>query len=47
MTFFQWIQIAVAVIFIICTLGFVSVYIEWNNGMTFNYIGWLDRRNKL
>lgn len=44
MTFLQCIEIIIAILFIIVTLGFVSVYIEWSNGTYFRYKGWLDKR---
>lgn len=41
----QWIQILVTYLFIIITLGFVSVEIEWADGSRFRYRGW-ERRSK-
>jgi hypothetical protein len=41
---YQWLQIVIAMIFIILTLGFISVELEWNNGSKFRYSGWKIRR---
>lgn len=34
-------SITLAVIFIIMTLGFVDVQLEWTDGSSFKYRGWL------
>jgi hypothetical protein len=40
----QWLQIIVVMIFIILTLGFISVELEWNDGSRFRYSGWKLKR---
>ena len=41
---FQWLQIIIAMTFIILTLGFVSVELDWDDGSRFRYSGWKLRR---
>jgi len=36
----QWIQIILAVLFIILTLGFIGVEMQWEDGSRFKYGGW-------
>lgn len=42
--FIQILEILIATIFIILTLGFVSVEIEWADGSRFRYRGWKRKR---
>lgn len=42
--FSQILQMMLAVVFIILTLGFVSVEIEWTDGTSFRYRGWQIKR---
>lgn len=42
--FFQILQMILACIFIILTLGLVSVEIEWTDGTSFRYRGWQIKR---
>ncbi len=41
--FLQILQILLATIFIILTLGFVSIELEWTEGSRFRYTGWKRR----
>ena len=41
--FLQILQILLATIFIILTLGFVSIELEWTEGSRFRYTGWKSR----
>lgn len=43
----QILQIILAVVFIILTLGFVSVELEWTDGSRFKYRGWKLNKNVL
>lgn len=43
----QWIQIILAVLFIILTLGFISVELEWADGSRFKYKGWVVSKSTL
>lgn len=40
----QILQMLLAVIFIILTLGFISVEMEWEDGTRFRYSGWQRKR---
>ena len=40
----QILQMLLATIFIILTLGFISVEMEWTDGTRFRYRGWQRRR---
>ena len=42
--FLQVLQMLLAVIFIILTLGFISVEMEWPDGTRFRYSGWQKKR---
>lgn len=42
--FLQVLQMLLAVIFIILTLGFISVEMEWSDGTRFRYSGWQRKR---
>ena len=42
--FLQILQMLLAVIFIILTLGFISVEMEWADGTRFRYSGWQRKR---
>ena len=42
--FLQILQMLLAVIFIILTLGFISVEMEWEDGTRFRYSGWQRKR---
>ena len=42
--FLQILQMLLAVVFIILTLGFVSIEIEWADGTRFKYRGWQRKR---
>lgn len=42
--FLQILQMLLAVIFIILTLGFISVEMEWTDGTRFRYRGWQIKR---
>lgn len=42
--FLQVLQMLLAVIFIILTLGFISVEMEWSDGTKFKYRGWQRNR---
>lgn len=44
--FLQIIQMLLATIFIILTLGFISVEMEWDDGTCFKYRGWQIRKKK-
>lgn len=37
---FQIIQILLALVFIVLTLGFIGVEMEWSDGSRFKYSGW-------
>lgn len=41
--FLQILQMLLAAIFIILTLGFVSIELEWAEGSRFRYTGWKRR----
>ena len=40
----QILQMLLATVFIILTLGFISVEMEWTDGTRFRYRGWQRRR---
>jgi len=40
----QILQMLLATIFIILTLGFVSIELEWTDGTRFRYTGWKRRK---
>ena len=40
--FCQIVQIFLAFIFIILTIGLISIYMEWNDGTYFKYKSWLS-----
>lgn len=42
----QWVQIIIACIFIILTLGFISIKIEWYDGSRFKYKGWRIKKKR-
>lgn len=42
--FLQILQMLLAVLFIILTLGFISVEMEWSDGTRFRYRGWQRKR---
>lgn len=42
--FMQILEMLLAVIFIILTLGFISIEMEWTDGTRFRYRGWQRRR---
>lgn len=42
--FLQILQMLLAVLFIILTLGFISVEMEWTDGTRFRYRGWQKKR---
>lgn len=42
--FLQILQMLLAVLFIILTLGFISVEMEWTDGTRFRYRGWQRKR---
>lgn len=42
----QWIQIIIVCIFIILTLGFISVEMEWDDGSRFRYKGWTIKKGR-
>lgn len=37
-------QMLLSIIFIILTLGFVSIELEWTDGTRFRYAGWKKRK---
>lgn len=43
----QILQIIFAIVFIILTLGFISVELEWADGSRFKYRGWKLSKNVL
>lgn len=43
-TILQILQIFLTTVFIILTLGYVSVEIEWTDGSRFKYKGWGERK---
>lgn len=42
----QIMQMLLATIFIILTLGFISVEIEWTDGTRFKYRGWQRKKRQ-
>ena len=44
---FKWLQVAIAIAFIIITLGFVSVELEWTDGSRFRYRGWTINKSTM
>lgn len=42
--FLQILQMLLVVLFIILTLGFISVEMEWTDGTRFRYRGWQRKR---
>lgn len=43
---FQIVVMIFAIIFILITLGFISVEIEWDDGTKFKYKGWQMSKEK-
>lgn len=44
--FLQLLQMFLACIFIILTLGFISIELEWDDGTRFKYSGWILKKKK-
>lgn len=42
----QWVQIIFACVFVILTLGFISVEMEWEDGNRFKYKGWAIKKRR-
>ena len=40
----QWVQILLAFVFIILTLGFIGVEMQWEDGSRFKYRGWTRKQ---